>query len=348
LTTVLLSLLVIVACVYALSVITDGFFVESLDEISHRMRLPPSVAGASLMAMGSSAPELAIALFALFRGGGEHSDLGIGTIVGSAVFNILVITGVSALARPASVKFRVVLRDSLVYLASVGLLLWVFRDGEIVLWEAGSFIALYAAYLVLLFKWPKTKIEETIEELVEEEAEADGLPHPLFRIMPKVFGLFAGDPKKHYVRAFIVSIVAVGALCWVLVDAGLALAGALGIPPVLVALTILAGGTSVPDMISSIVVARRGEGEMAVANAVGSNIFDILICLGLPWAIAILALGRKVHVGTEGLWSSTMVLLGTVFLLMFFLFTGRRLSRIEGSILLGAYVAYVVWVYVQS
>ena len=105
--TVLISLLVVVACVYALSVITDGFFVESLDEIAHKLSLPPSVAGASLMAMGSSAPELAIALLALFKGSGEHSDLGIGTIVGSAVFNILVITGASALVRPAAVRFRV-------------------------------------------------------------------------------------------------------------------------------------------------------------------------------------------------------------------------------------------------
>ena len=80
----------------------------------------------------------------------------------------------------------------------------------------------------------------------------------------------------------------------------------------IIALTVLAAGTSVPDLISSIIVARQGRGEMAVANAVGSNIFDILVGLGLPWAIAIVVLGTDVHVGVDDLWTSTIVLLSTV------------------------------------
>ena len=109
--TTLLSLLVIAICIFLLAVVTDEFFITSLDQISKRLNLSHDVAGASLMAMGSSAPELAIALLALFNDGGEHSDLGVGTIVGSAVFNILVITGVSAIARPAAVTWRVIVRD---------------------------------------------------------------------------------------------------------------------------------------------------------------------------------------------------------------------------------------------
>jgi K+-dependent Na+/Ca+ exchanger-like protein len=381
--TVLVSLLVVVACVYALSVITDGFFVESLDEISQRLNLPASVAGASLMAMGSSAPELAIALLALFRGSGEHSDLGIGTIVGSAVFNILVITGASALVRPAAVRFRVVLRDALFYLLSIGMLLFAFHDGHVVAYEAVAFVALYALYLTVLFFWrdnapaghqapappdpilgpPPSTQEDTAEQAAPQQADPPSVqpagessrPHPvavvarpLFKVLPLVFGLFAGDPKKHYIRAFTISIICVGALCWVLVEAAIELSAALAIPPVVVALTILAGGTSVPDMISSIVVSRQGRGEMAVANAVGSNIFDVLIGLGVPWLIAMWFLGQEVHVGTEGLLSSTITLLGTVLILVVFLFTGRVLSRIEGAILLVLYVAYAVWTWLSA
>jgi K+-dependent Na+/Ca+ exchanger-like protein len=367
-TTVLVSLLVVIACVYALSVITDGFFVDSLDEISQRLNLPASVAGASLMAMGSSAPELAIALLALFRGSGEHSDLGIGTIVGSAVFNILVITGASALVRPAAVRFRVVLRDALFYLLSIGMLLVAFNDGHIVAYEAVAFLVLYAIYLVVLWFWrdnapaghqapappdpildPTGQAQAAAAVVEQPPGEGSG-PHgvaivtrPLFKALPVVFGLFAGDPKKHYIRAFVVSIACVGALCWVLVEAAIELSAALSIPPVIVALTILAGGTSVPDMISSIVVSRQGRGEMAVANAVGSNIFDVLIGLGVPWLIAMWGMGQEVHVGTEGLITSTLTLLGTVFILMIFLFTGRILSRIEGGILIVLYIGYVVW-----
>ena len=117
----ILSLVIIAVSIYLLAIITDEFFITSLDQISNKLKLPHNVAGASLMAMGSSAPELAIALLALFNKGGEHSDVGIGTIVGSAVFNILVITGVSAIARPARVTWRVVVRDVVVYSVSIGL-----------------------------------------------------------------------------------------------------------------------------------------------------------------------------------------------------------------------------------
>ena len=114
------------------------------------------------------------------------------------------------------------------------------------------------------------------------------------------------------------------------------------------ALTILAAGTSVPDMFASIMVARQGRGEMAISNAVGSNIFDILVGLGLPWLLALLFLGDRITIGTEGLWTSALVLLGTVVLLFVFLTTNRRLSRREGWILVGVYVAYVAWVWLQG
>ncbi|MCI5158494.1 MAG: sodium:calcium antiporter, partial [Candidatus Electrothrix sp. AUS1_2] len=120
------SLLIMLFAIYILAIMTDEYFISSLDHISHLLNLPHNVAGASLMAMGSSAPELAIALTALFEGSGEHSDVGIGTIVGSAVFNILVITGASALARPAKITLSVVIRDCLVYVTSIVLLLVTF------------------------------------------------------------------------------------------------------------------------------------------------------------------------------------------------------------------------------
>ena len=88
---------------------------------------------------------------------------------------------------------------------------------------------------------------------------------------------------------------------------------------------------------------------MAIANAVGSNIFDILIGLGLPWLLALLFLGdTTIVIGTEGLWASALVLLGTVVLLFVFLTTNRKLSRWEGWILIGAYAVYVLWVWLQG
>ncbi len=127
---IIVSLTAIGIAVYLLAFVTDGYFLESLDEIAQRLALPSDVAGATLMAVGSSAPELAIALIALIRPGG-HGDMGIGTIVGSALFNMLVITGASAMVRPIHAQWPPITRDSIFYTLSLGLLLWTFWDGTI-------------------------------------------------------------------------------------------------------------------------------------------------------------------------------------------------------------------------
>lgn len=303
------------------------------------------------MAVGSSAPELAIALIALIKPG-DHGDVGVGTIVGSAMFNVLVITGASALARPVRVAFATVTRDVIAYVLSLGMLLWAFRDSRIDLYEAATFLVFYGAYIGVLAIWSKYFQQEddpivALEATVENERGNVGVvgTQLVSRVVGQVYHLLIGDPRSQFVRAFIVSIALISALSWILVESGIAFATALGVPPVIVALTILAGGTSVPDMISSIVVARQGRGEMAVANAVGSNVFDILVGLGLPWTIIILTGRGTISVGTEGLLSSTYLLLGSVMVLYVFMLTKKNLSRIEGLLLIGGYIAFVTWTY---
>jgi K+-dependent Na+/Ca+ exchanger-like protein len=298
--------------------------------------------------------------------------VGIGTIVGSAVFNILVITGASALARPAKITLSVVIRDCSVYVLSIALLLFTFADGRIQLAEASSFLFLYACYLAVLFTWNSWFPEEAVAEAatsVTVGESTEPVEHDLAgkesgytqgagalsatervnRILITGLGFFAGTVKDSYMRVFVVSIAVIVGLSWILVKSVIVFGDATAIPPVIVALTLLAAGTSAPDMISSVVVARQGRGDMAVANAVGSNIFDILIGLGLPWLIVIgigMFTGGQtfVEVGTADLLSSTLVLLGTVFILFIFLYTERTLSRIEGGILISLYVIYVLWI----
>lgn len=349
------SLLMMALAIYILSIVTDEFFITSLDRISQIWNLPANVAGASLMAMGSSAPELAIALLALFRGGGEYSDLGIGTIVGSAVFNILVITGASAIVKPAKITLTVVARDCIAYLTSIILLLFCFADSEITVYEAGLFVAFYGVYILVLFQWGKLMPEEEVEAEVEVQGSLEKLPEETEAVMgPGLYqkvthaiaggiGTLAGDAYREYPRAFVVSILFIAFLSWLLVESAVVFAGAVGIPPVIVALTLLAGGTSAPDFISSIVVSRQGRGDMAVANAVGSNIFNILMGLGMPWLVVILMDGGTVTVDTDGLWVSTIVLFGTVLVLFGFLYTDRLLTRREGYALIGVYLIYITW-----
>ena len=335
--------------------ITEGFFIISLDQISQRLKLSDEVAGASLMAMGSSAPELAIALIALFSGGGAHSDVGIGTIVGSAVFNILVITGVSAVvAGGLHIHPFAVRRDTLYYLFSIGYLAFIFVDGEVVLWEAILGLAAYVVYVLLLifYKGPKAPVEEANDfaRPAEKQDEAGhGILHQVESTIVRLLRLITGAPEKNYVWTFVVAISLIVALSYVLVESTIVFAAGIGIPPVIVALTLLAAGTSAPDLISSIDVARAGRGGMAVANAVGSNIFDIFIGLGFPWVLAILFSGMaSIHVGADGLWISIGILVATTVILYVLLQSQRMLSRREGFVLLALYLVYVMYTLVSG
>ena len=354
-TEIVASLAIIIGAVYLLAIITDSFFIISLDQISRKLNLSDEVAGATLMASGSSAPELAIALMALFTAGGEHSDLGIGTIVGSAVFNILVITGVSAVAAGGlRIHMFAVRRDTAYYLLSIAYLAFIFLDGQVVLWEAMLGIGAYIGYVVMLGVWKAPTMPE--EEREHKVAEADPYPKntdTLFRqveaAIVRVIKMITGAPSENYIWTFFVAIVFIIILSYILVESTIVFAAGIGIPPIIVALTLLAAGTSAPDLIASIEVAKEGRGGMAVANAIGSDIFDVFIGLGVPWFIAIMFLGEAaIHVETTGLWISIGILVATTLVLYVFLQTKRELSRNEGIILLLLYAAFVIYTIVSG
>lgn len=346
---VLASLAAILVSVFILAVVTDKFFIPSLDEISRRLKLSDEVAGASLMAMGSSAPELAIALMALFTDGGAHSDVGIGTIVGSAVFNILVITGVSAVvAGGLHIHIFAVGRDIVYYLISILYLALVFFDGHVSLIEAILGLAGYIVYMGVLIVWRYIGPDEDDEDDGEitrapEPGQVAGW-HQLESLVEAILRRVTGAPEKNFVWAFAVSIALIVALSYVLVESTIVFSAGVGIPPVIVALTLLAAGTSAPDLIASVDVAREGRGGMAVANAVGSNTFDLLVGLALPWSVALAFLGLSgIDVGTGDLWVSIGILVATTLILAVFLTSKRELSRREGIVLLLLYAAFVVY-----
>ena len=344
---VLLSLAAILASVFVLAVVTDKFFIPSLDQISRRLKLSDEVAGASLMAIGSSAPELAIALMALFTDGGAHSDVGIGTIVGSAVFNILVITGVSAVvAGGLHIHIFAVGRDIIYYLISILYLGLVFFDGRVSLIEAILGLVGYVVYMALLIvlKDPEPyeeKATAAIQESRPARAKAAGWHH-LEALIETTLRRITGASERNFLWAFMVSIALIVALSYALVEATIVFSAGIGIPPVIVALTLLAAGTSAPDLMASLEVARAGRGGMAVANAVGSNTFDLLVGLALPWTIALSILGLSgIDVGADDLWTSIGILVATTLILALFLTSKRELSRREGWVLLLLYAVFV-------
>ena len=348
--TAVVDLIIIGFAIYLLTLVANHFFMTSLDGIAARLKLSPSVAGATLMAAGSSAPELAIAMVALFTQGGAHSDIGIGTIVGSAVFNILVITGVCAVIHTAHITLSAIIRDTGFYLAGIGVMLYVFIDGEITPLEPLLLVGTYGIYLIAVFRFPGDSFEaydhgpEEIP-LIETRRKIVVLWRMANRAARRVVGMATGDPRRHDIRAFLVSIAIIIGLSKLLVDHAVSLSQTIGLPPVVIGLTVLAAGTSAPDLIASMIAVRRGHGDMAVANAIGSNTFDILLGLGLPWLVALCFTGRGViPVGTSNLLESVLILIGTVLVLFGFLAKNRQLGKKAGITLLLIYAGYVAWI----
>ena len=301
------------------------------------------MAGATLMAIGSSAPELFVALIAIFKPGG-HQDIGIGTIVGSALFNLLVIVGAVGLVKKSTLIWQPVVRDLMFYIVAIASLYYVLSNGSVSILEASFFLGMYGVYVFAVVNWHKWLNYATEDEVPEEDDDEPktGLMKifiPFDWILELVF------PKpKHYFLTFFISIAFIGAICWVLVESAIIISVALDIPEVVIALTVLAVGTSVPDMMSSVIVAKQGRGGMAVSNGIGSNIFDIFIGLGLPWLIKSYLVNSDIVTNIEGLGISIGLLFISSLILLFTLMLRRwRLSQGLGLILILLYILYVIW-----
>lgn len=329
----------LLVCFVLLARIVDQFFIHSLDRISKDLKLSSDVAGATLMAVGSSAPELFVALFAVFKPG-EHQAIGIGSIVGSAIFNLLVIVGASALVRKAKLTWQPVIRDLIFYTISVSLLVLFIWDGYFSITEAGILLVIYALYVLAAIYWKKL--------LPYKDSHFDqpsGIKENKVGVIG-VFDRFLGrlfPDIKHYYLVFLESVLIIAALSWVLVELAVEISAILNIPEAIVALTVLAVGTSIPDLFSSMIVAKQGRGDMAVSNAIGSNIFDILVGLGLPFIIFMLINGGTVSSGAGNLFYSVIILFASVIILFFMLiFSKWRIGKISGSFLVILYLIYVV------
>ncbi len=339
---------------YALAHVTDEYFIHSLEHLSNRMKLTSDVAGATLMAMGSSAPEFFTSLIALSKSV-ELGDLSAGTIVGSAIFNVLVIVGASALVTGAMVSWQPVVRDLGFYLVSIGLLLWSFSDGLIVMSEALIFMGFYVVYLISLPLWrkifPYEDQADNLEDIEIEEKKKPSRDALWQKAWGKVTGMIDGifrmimpaGKNTNQTWLFIASVASISVLSWLLVECGVLMAKSLSVPEAVIALIVLAVGTSVPDLLSSLSVARRGKADMAISNAVGSNIFDILVGLGVVWVFIIAIRGEEIPVGNENVTASSILLLCTVVALLISLIASRwRMGRAGGMLLLGLYALYFV------
>ena len=283
--------------------------VRFASSLALRFRLSPLIVGLTVVAFGTSAPELAATLTASLSGA---QAIAVGNVVGSNIANVGLILGVAALLLPIVIRKSVLVREMPVMLLASALPLLLFADGHLNRTEGAVLVALLLAYLVWMLRTPNE----------EETLDAPAL-YPLWLTLAGIAGGLA--------------LLVVGAQ--VLVEGASALARAFGVPERVIGLTLVAVGTSLPELASSLVAVLRRETDLVLGNIIGSNIFNVLFILGVTSVVT------PVTLPFATLRPDLLVMLAFAGLTTLFLFTGRTLSRWEGLVLVAAYGGYVVWLF---
>ena len=290
-------------------------FTDGACGVARRWNVSELMIGLTIVAMGTSLPELIVSLLSSIRGSG---DMSVGNIVGSNIFNTLVIIGASAMAMKIAVTRVTLYRDVSLSFGVAVVLFLMGRDGELSRAEGVLLLGVFAIFLYNLFMAERKN--------KKNQTEAPEQPKDIEPVWKLLLLLVIG----------VASLVGGGQL---LVNNAAELARSWGVSESVIGLTILAGGTSLPELATSVVAARKGSNDLALGNALGSNIFNITLVLGLCNVIS------PMHIP---LISTTdwAFLIGSNVVLAVCAFTRMRLCRLEGLVLLLCYAAYLTLLFV--
>lgn len=297
-------------------VVGAELLVRGASRIALATGLSPLVVGLTVVALGTSAPELATSIGAALQG---SPDIAVGNVVGSNIANVLLVLGLAALVMPLVVARQLVWLDAPLLVGVAGATWWMALDNELSRIEGLALVAGGIAYTVLLV-WMSRR-GQGLNEAGEELSE---LPRrPLwFDLL-----LFAAG----------LALLVIGAR-W-LVQSGVSIAQAFGVSELIIGLTIIAVGTSLPEIATSILAVARGQRDLAAGNVIGSCIFNLLVVLGATAALA----PDGVHVSPPALNFDIPVMVATAVACLPIFFTGHYIARWEGGLFLGYYAAYVVY-----
>ena len=302
--------LCLVALGFFLLVKGADWFVDGACNIASRFHIPQLIIGLTIVAMGTSAPEAAVSLTAASKG---VADITIGNIVGSNILNVLVILGLSAVITPLKVAGSTVKVEMPFMLAITALLYLLGRDGTVTLVDGLILTACFLLYLGYLLMMARKH---------PEEDDCEDPIHPM-SVWKAIVSLLGG-----LVMILLGSDVAV--------DAATALARIFGMSERFIGLTIVALGTSLPELFTSVTAARRGSVDIAIGNIVGSNIFNILFVVGMSSVIIPVPFAHAFLF-------DTMVALASAAFLLLACFRGRMLHRWAGAVMLCGYTAYLLY-----
>lgn len=291
-----------------------GKLTDGATSIAAKMKITPMIIGLTVVAMGTSMPEFFVSFVSALKG---TSDLAVGNVVGSNIFNTMLIVGTTALVTPMVIAKSTVKKDIPFAVLASAMLLPMAIDGSISRIDAAVLFAVFIAFMLYTVRSAKKDKDSGNEDEVKEM--------PVWRAV-----------------AFLV----LGLACLIVgsnlfVDGATAVASLLGVSEAVIGLTVVAGGTSLPELATSVVAARKGQCAIAMGNVIGSNVFNILMILGITGMIHPMSI-----IGITRLDFIVMQL--SIILLWIFSFTKYTVARWEGGLLVALFLAYMAWLVMHA
>ncbi|MGR5178222.1 calcium/sodium antiporter [Vibrio parahaemolyticus] len=290
--------------------------------LARNVGISPLVIGMTILAMGSSAPEMMVSATAALEG---KTDTAVGNVLGSNIANIALILGITAMIKPLSISSAVLRRELPLMIAVTliaGMILW---DGHLGFYEGIVLFALFAAFILAMLRISRAEKESGISDAMLEEQESE---------IPE--GVSNGKAAMWVVIGLIILPLAADRL----VDSAVIIAQHFGMSDLVIGLTIIAIGTSLPELAASLAGVLKGEDDMAVGNIIGSNVFNILAVMGIPGIINPSILSE--HAMGRDFW----VMLGVSLLLVIMaLGKSKSINRFEGFALFALFLGYQIYLF---
>lgn len=294
------------------------FFVDGASSTAQNFKIPKILIGLTIVAFGTSAPELAVSIQALASG---NTDMVLGNVIGSNILNILLILGLAALIHPIRIKNNTIRKEIPITILVSTLLVVLFLDVQLSSGTTDQItrsdgIAILLFFAIFLYYLINTAISERKREKKKETREK-----PRWKLLPSL------------------GIVALGLAGIIfgsdlVVNSASSIATIIGMSDRIISLTVIAFGTSLPELVTTVVSARKGETDLALGNILGSNIFNICVVLGIPVAIFGTVTPESFHI------IDLIVLVFSAVLLWVFSISKHKISRVEGALMLVAFIVY--------
>lgn len=304
----------------ALLIIGGHWLIRSTGRLAVVLRVPTIIISLALIAYGSSSPEIAVSLTSSLKGANEFV---IGNVVGSNIINIALILGIGALIMPLEAHISLLKRESPLLLIVTVLAVVALLDGTLSRWEGALALASGVGYTIYL-----------IVASMRERRAAETRPEEVVGAIP---------PGQRWWVLLLIAVVSLAVMIYgadLFVDGAIVLSERFGASPLVIGITVIAVGTSLPELVTTVIAAVKKEQDIAIGTVMGSNIFNILIVLGLTACIQPVVISD----GNEGLWVDLTVMTGVTVSFVAMIFSkDNRITRPYGATLLGVYILYTVY-----